>query len=99
MSANRKFRMLCRVVILLILAGAIGIVAGQSDDNDENFGLASLGAVHCQTERSHSEQNRIAIGSEAQVSQHAEFFLSERSTASGFSVPINSPSLVIPLRT
>ena len=42
MTGSHNLKKLARIAIVLLLTGAVGFLAGLSDDNDDNFGFASL---------------------------------------------------------
>jgi hypothetical protein len=42
MTSRKQLKRLAQIALLLLVAGTVGFLAGQVDDDDDNFGLASL---------------------------------------------------------
>lgn len=100
-SRKQTLKKFARILILLLLTGAVGFLAGVSDDNDDNFGIASLepGVVHSLAEKSSIKKSGTAGTAAAPSKRELAHSLSAHQHFVQTIIPSVSPTLVVPLRT
>jgi hypothetical protein len=101
MSTRRKFQQLARIAIMLLLIGAGGFLAGDFDDDDDVFGVASVepGIFHCVQDEAHFGKTLTTCTSVTPLTRpFARFLLADGRFVESLS-PRAAQSLVVPLRT
>jgi hypothetical protein len=101
MNTSQIFKKLTRIAIMLLLIGAGGFLAGDFDDQDDVFGVASVapGTFHCLHAAARVGKTPATCSSAIPLTQpFARLTLTDGHFADSLH-PRSAQSLVVPLRT